>query len=304
MTGSFTVLGSGHDANIFLAKHIAQRLEESHKIGFTFTAVLEIDYLMKLKELRLKHGGKFHAMASSTHCVYFTQTSSKGDHVECIGEVADFITLAKEKYGMEDADKANTSGHELLARQTNSQLLVATGHAIVFLDFIDGAPIRTARSPEYGNVVIELYDHLCPKACANFVKLCSGEAKPKHYQNCPIHRLVPGGWLQCGDVVDGSGNNSVSAMETDVFEDESFSVKFDAELGGVVGYVTSCAHSNGSQFFITLGACGWMNNKFEGFGRVVQGYDTLKRIEAAPCKNQRPVPPVVVGNCGKQGIVH
>lgn len=120
--------------------------------------------------------------------------------------------------------------------------------------------------------------------------------------NCPIHRLVQDGWLQCGDIVDGSGANSVSAMGTKYIEDESYSVKFDDEFGGIIGYVSSSPHSNGSQFFITLGPCNWMNNKFVGFGRVLQGYDALKRINKAICKNQRPTPSIVIGGCGKQGI--
>ena len=99
------------------------------------------------------------------------------------------------------------------------------------------------------------FEDLCPKACENFVKLCCGDIKSRHYISSPIHRLVPGGWLQCGDVVDGSGANSKAAMgEGDFIEDECFSVKFgDCEFGGIVGYVTSGPHSNGSQFFVTLG---------------------------------------------------
>jgi cyclophilin family peptidyl-prolyl cis-trans isomerase len=50
---------------------------------------------------------------------------------------------------------------------------------------------------------------VCPIACSNFIKLCTGEMgklgdTKLHYLNCPIHRLVPGGWLQCGDIVDGT----------------------------------------------------------------------------------------------------
>lgn len=121
--------------------------------------------------------------------------------------------------------------------------------------------------------------------------------------NNPIHRLVPGGWFQCGDIVDGSGLNSIG-VDKDKFEDESFSVKYNEEQGGIVGYVTSGPHSNGSQFFVTFGACNWMDNNYQAFGRVLQGYDTLRRLEAAPTKNQRPNPSIIVGTCGKQGVVH
>lgn len=131
--------------------------------------------------------------------------------------------------------------------------------------------------------------------------MCSGDGKTESYLNCPVHRLVKDGWLQCGDVVDGSGANSKSALGVDRFEDECFSVDMGAAFGGIVGYANSGPHNNGSQFVITLGPCAWMNKQVEGFGRVVQGFDTLQRINRAPTKNERPTPGIIIGTCGRQG---
>lgn len=268
-----------------------------------FKILLEIDFMTRLGHLKRTHGGNFNSMpSSSTHCVYFTRSDGV---VECIGDVKAFIAHAGSVFSLEDPESGNPAGFEHAARLETSQILQSTGHQVVYIDYIDGGK-RTARSPEYGQVIIELYDHLCPKACANFIKLCCNDGgKQAAYMDVPIHRLVPGGWLQCGDTTDGSGANSEAAMEGGgKIEDESFSVNFDAEFGGLLGYVSSAPHSNGSQFFITLGPCEWMNNKFQGFGRVVQGYDALKRIEQAKTKNQRPVPMIKIGGCGKQGIAH
>lgn len=91
-------------------------------------------------------------MRNKTHCVYITRNSG----IECIGDLNAFIEYAKEKYGLEDAAVANTAQFEASARLVSSNLMVETGHAIVYLDFIDGAPIRTAKSPEYGTLIIEL----------------------------------------------------------------------------------------------------------------------------------------------------
>ena len=38
------------------------------------------------------------------------------------------------------------------------------------------------------------------------IKLCTGECGANehaklHYVGCPIHRVVSGGWMQCGDIV-------------------------------------------------------------------------------------------------------
>ena len=96
-----------------------------------------------------------------------------------------------------------------------------------------------------------------------------------------------------------SGLNSYACVGNDgKFRDESFSVDFGADQGGIVGYSTNEPHSNGSQFFITLGPCKWMNNKSVGFAKVIQGYHVLKAIARAPCNNQRPAPAIVISDCG------
>ena len=114
--------------------------------------MLELNYIKKIKELSQTHGGEFHSMANSTHCVYTTSQAG----VECIGDLNTFMAYAKDNYALEDVEIANTAQFESSARVITSNLIVETGHAVVYLDFIDGAPIRTAKSPEYGTIVIEL----------------------------------------------------------------------------------------------------------------------------------------------------
>ncbi len=59
-----------------------------------------------------------------------------------------------------------------------------------------------------GRIVFELYKDLCPKTCANFVALCTGEKGKSSngtqlsYVNSIMHRVVPNGWIQ------GGGNQS------------------------------------------------------------------------------------------------
>lgn len=61
---------------------------------------------------------------------------------------------------------------------------------------------------------------------------------------------------------------------------------------------TISCNSNGSQFFITFGNCEWMNTKFEGFGRVIQGYDILYDLNMLKTSNQKPDRNVMVTSCG------
>ena len=115
-----------------------------------------------------------------------------------------------------------------------------------------------------------------------------------------MHRVVAGGWFQCGDIVEGTGKGSYAAVgENGKVKDESFVFDFGSPLGGMVGYSTSSSHSNGSQFFVTLGPCEWMNGNYVGVGRVIQGFDVLQRISNANVSNQKPDPPILCTKAGK-----
>lgn len=213
----------------------------------------------------------------------------------------DLVDIAIKEFAIEDAEIANTMqfGKEAIAK--TSEAIIRNGRPAVFIELLQ--PSASGREDEeYGKIVIELFDDICPKACENFIKLCTGAAGTvdgvvMNYKDCPLHRLVQNGWVQSGDVVDGSGMNSTSVFGG-VFEDESFSVEFGEQRGGMVGYSNSGPHNNGSQFFITLGPCEWMNFTKVGFGRVIQGYDVLRKLNGAPLKNQRPNPSIYIGSCG------
>jgi len=62
-----------------------------------------------------------------------------------------------------------------------------------------------------------LYTKTSPRTCANFKALCTGEKGVSEttgvrlsYTNSLIHRIVAGGWIQGGDIVDGSGSGGES----------------------------------------------------------------------------------------------
>lgn len=100
-------------------------------------------------------------------------------------------------------------------------------------------------------IVLELFTDVCPKTCERFLQL--------DYRNCKFHRVVPDGWVQTGDNVDGG----------EPLPDESFSVKFDSP--GIVAMV-------GSQFFITLSAMPGLDNNYVAFAAVVKGMPVVRQI--------------------------
>lgn len=133
------------------------------------------------------------------------------------------------------------------------------------------------------------------------MSLCVGiknvEGNSLSYVKCPIHRIVKDGWFQCGDIIDGSGANSAT-INDNYLPDECFTADFGSDFGGVLGLANTGPHSNGSQFFITLGPCEWMNNQYVGIGRVVSGYKVLQDINSASVSaTQRPDPQIYIKTC-------
>jgi len=289
---TFQIFGTVNDSDTHFCEYLAKRIsgtsEEDIKVESSI--LLEIDYLVKLEEMRKVYGG-------------FLFTYNKGHVVlrnkSIVGDIKQLINIAKTEYNIEDAEISNSVIIYRLIREETSKLLAQRKRTIVFFDLMDSSPVKSSELLEFGKIYIELFTELCPKACENFVKLCTG--LKYNYTNCPIHRIVKDGWMQTGDIIDGTGKNSIAALDDNGFvQDESFSVDFSAPLGGLVGFSNSGPHSNCSQFFITLASCEWMNCNYVGIGRVVQGYKILKLLNSneVETSNQKPIRNIIVSTCG------
>lgn len=308
MPTRFEVYGSNGDTDTYLAESLAQKISKDcgtadDEITVIFEAFLEVDFVRKLKDLERQYGGSM-LLHKATHVII-----RDGVYLGTFGALK---ALAVSEYKIEDMEHfGNTIVVNRRSREEFQACVLAVGRPCVYIDFVDGS--KSKRNPDqegtptpvYGRLIVELFTDRAPLACENFIKLCTGEAGATeeaklHYVGCPVHRVVPGGWIQCGDIVAGTGKSSLSAIgDNGRLADETLTCDFSEPLGGIVGYSTSEPHSIGSQFFITLGKCDWMNGCFEGFGRVIQGYSTLKAIETAPLLNQRPAQSIVVAEAGK-----
>ncbi|PFH34475.1 peptidylprolyl isomerase domain-containing protein [Besnoitia besnoiti] len=136
------------------------------------------------------------------------------------------------------------------------------------------------------DVLFEIFKQQVPKTSARFLSL----AQSGQYDGCPVHRVVAGGWIQCGDIVDGSGANS--GTSTVLGEPETFAVKHDAP--GVLGACHAASGEGGSQFYVTLKPLQPFDGKFVAFGRSVMGsaslLDLLQRNRGLCDENtQRPI---------------
>jgi peptidylprolyl isomerase len=123
-----------------------------------------------------------------------------------------------------------------------------------------------------GDIGIELYPKEAPLAVANFV----GHIENDYYDGIIFHRVIDGFMIQGGDPLGrGTGGESIWGKP---FPDEfSEDLRFDEV--GLLAMANSGPMTNGSQFFITTSKPNWLNDKHTIFGKVVEGYDNVVKIE-------------------------
>ncbi|KAF0023594.1 hypothetical protein F2P81_024224 [Scophthalmus maximus] len=147
-----------------------------------------------------------------------------------------------------------------------------------------------------------LFTDICPKTSKNFEDLCTGvqglsqSGFPLCYKGSLFHRVVPGGWVQGGDISPERKGNGGESIYGPTFEDESFAISHSKR--GMLGMANKGPHRNGSQFYITLQPTMWMDRTYVAFGQMVEGVDVLKRLEEVPTCNDRPKYECKVTDCG------
>jgi peptidyl-prolyl cis-trans isomerase-like 6 len=71
-------------------------------------------------------------------------------------------------------------------------------------------------------------------------------------------------------------------------------------------------HTNGSQFYITLGPQNWMDTRFVAFGyfipdiltfftlrsHLIEGYKTMRILEETQTNNEYPIAKITIGDSG------
>lgn len=151
-----------------------------------------------------------------------------------------------------------------------------------------------------GEVVIRLFPDKAPMTVSNFVELAEGTKKWRDPEtgeatNAPLyngtifHRVIPTFMIQGGDPL-GSGRGGPGYKFGDEFDP---SLRFDRPY--LLAMANSGPGTNGSQFFITVGPQGHLNNKHTIFGEVAQGQDVVDAIVNVPTgRNDRPLDDVVL----------
>ena len=124
-----------------------------------------------------------------------------------------------------------------------------------------------------GKFKIKLHADLVPKTVENFVSLAEGTKTGKpFYDGTVFHRVIPDFMVQGGDP-EGTGRGGPGYRFADEFHPSLRHTK-----PGILSMANAGPNTNGSQFFITVAATAWLDNKHSVFGEVTEGYSVVEKI--------------------------
>ena len=119
-----------------------------------------------------------------------------------------------------------------------------------------------------GTIRAELFEDRAPRTAGNFMEL----AEKGFYDGVTFHRVISDFMIQGGDP-EGTGRGGPGYTIEDEFHPELRHAE-----PGILSMANAGPDTGGSQFFITLAATPWLDDRHAVFGRVVDGMDVVEEI--------------------------
>jgi peptidyl-prolyl cis-trans isomerase A (cyclophilin A) len=143
-----------------------------------------------------------------------------------------------------------------------------------------------------GKFKVRLFADKAPRTVENFVTLADGsKTGTPFYDGTVFHRVIPDFMVQGGDP-EGTGRGGPGYRFADEFHKDLKHTK-----PGILSMANAGPNTNGSQFFITVAATPWLDNRHSVFGEVSEGYDVVKKISQTARNSQdRPLKEVRVNS--------
>lgn len=145
------------------------------------------------------------------------------------------------------------------------------------IDFTPGQTWTARMTTSKGDVVIRLLPDVAPVHVTSFAFL----ARIGFYDGLIFHRVIPEFMAQGGCPL-GSGTGGPGYK----FAGE-FSPKVRHDRPGLLSMANAGPGTDGSQFFLTFVPTPWLDDNHTIFGEVVEGMDTLEKLEACGSSSGR-----------------
>jgi peptidyl-prolyl cis-trans isomerase A (cyclophilin A) len=155
----------------------------------------------------------------------------------------------------------------------------------------------------HGDIEVQLFPNHAPKTVKNFVELAEGSREWTHpetgqkttdrlYDGTVFHRVISGFMIQGGDPLGNGTGGPGYEFGDEIHPDLAFTRPY------LLAMANAGPGTNGSQFFVTVGATAWLTGKHTIFGEVTDPgsqkvVDAIAGIQTNP-RTDRPVQDVAL----------
>ena len=198
----------------------------------------------------------------------------------------DYETAEKYLAIADKAGKLDREGQNMFKELPEQKKAWAAEQAIRMKEAAAGDLPRVKLETSKGPIVIELLENEAPQAVGNFVSL----VEKKFYDGLVFHRVLPNFMAQGGDPKgDGTGGPGYNIYC------ECGQENARKHFRGTLSMAHAGKDTGGSQFFLTFRPTTYLNGRHTVFGRVIEGFDVLAKLQRVnPQAANQPAPDKIV----------